>query len=397
MTGVTHCRACSLRHDHPGVTLGHDGLCNLCRLEVPSTMVENYQLSQDNYRAFLASTPRADSAHDCLFMYSGGKDSTYMLDRFVNVEHRRVLSYTFDIPFQSEHALENIAKIREVIAAEYFIDAADDKIRSLMRHVFNAVAARKPGSYLDEKTPCMLCRDFFVLRAIVLAFKKQIPFLIFCADPQQIITIQSDIRKIIQGFYARVGRDVTHELFGDELEDILFADAATYPKIVFPYIGMRHAYHPERMIQELKAKGLYTSSPLETHCTLFPLLNYYSFKNYDCSFYRLNMASQVRGGHDAPGGQAATFGIKFNSDDSAMIETEARYKRVIMDIVENRANRDEQQRELAAVFASMGFDDPSSSYLIAKYMALHELATDMQIELSASAPPRRMLKLVPQE
>jgi hypothetical protein len=305
----------------------------------------------------------------------------------VREEKRRVLSYTFDIPFQSEHAMRNIRKIQSRIEIDYFIDKADEKIRRLMQHVFNALPTRTPKKYLDEKTPCMLCRDFFILRAIVYALRNHIPFIIFCADPQQIITIESKVKEIVKGFYNRVGRAVTHELFGEELEDILFMDDAELPRIVFPYISMRNDYRPDKIIAYLKDNDLYTSSPLETHCTLFPLLNYYSFKNYNCSFYRLNMASQIRAG----GGQSAsTFGISFNSDGSDLFEAEAQYKSVIFDIVRNAPDTEEQRRQLTDVFAKLSFEKDASDYLVEKYMNLHKVAEDMGIALprDGDAAPR---------
>lgn len=378
---MKHCKICALQDNHPGISLDEEEVCNLCRLQVPPSMASNYRYSNDNYQYFLASAPRTSSEYDCLFMYSGGKDSTYMLDKFVNGEGRRVLAYTFDVPFQSEHALGNFQTIQEKIPIRYYRDADDDKIRMLMQHVFNHVPVRQPAGYLDEKTPCMLCRDFFVLRAIVFAFKNDIPFLIFCADPQQIVTIQSHVPEIIKAFYARVGRDMTERLFGDDLEDLLFEPEERLPRIIFPFIGMRHSYNPAKMISELKEKGMYTTSPLETHCTLFPLLNYYSFHNYNCSFYRLNMASQVRGARIDQSEQVATFGIEFNKDGSRLVETEARYKQVIMDIIRKEGSKEAQRAELDAVFKAMAFDQDAADYLIEKYMALHEVASDLGIQL----------------
>jgi hypothetical protein len=377
-----YCQTCLLKHGHPGIQLDGEDICNLCRMEIPPSMVENHRYSSESYRAFLEAAPDPTAPYDCLFMYSGGKDSTFMLDRFVHAEKRRVLSYTFDIPFQSEHAMRNIRKIQTRIKIEYFIDKADEKIRRLMQHVFNALPTRTPGKYLDEKTPCMLCRDFFILRAIVYATQHRIPFIIFCADPQQIVTIESKIKSIVKGFYNRVGREVAHELFGEELEDILFLDEADLPRIVFPYISMRNNYRPEKIIAYLKDKDLYTSSPLETHCTLFPLLNYYSFKNHDCSFYRLNMASQIRAGERQ---SASTFGISFNRDGADLVEVEAQYKSVIFDIVRNGPDAEEQRRQLAEVFAKMSFEQGASDYLVEKYMNLREIADDMGIELPRDA------------
>lgn len=373
------CRKCYLKSDHPGIQIGADGLCNLCKLDVPQEVIRNFTFTENNYRLFLESAPRLDAPYDCLFMYSGGKDSTYMLDRFVNVEKRRVLAYTFKIPFESEHAAENIESIRDKIRTDYFIDADDENVRKLMKHVFNNVKPGATPKYLDEKTPCMLCRSLYVIRAINHAVKQRIPFIIFCADPQQIVTTESDVRETIKTFYNRVGRALTEEIFGTELEDILFASEADLPRIVFPYIATRHSYDPDKMIAELKQKGLYRTSPLETHCSLFPLLNYYSFKNYDCSFYKLNMASQARNTH-GEGGAKSTFSIRFDNGPH-MLAIEEAYKRVVFDIAAGKGSAEEQEARLREVFGKMNFPPAAVRFLTDKFRAMRTIAADLGVEL----------------
>jgi len=381
MTVAVCCKKCFLGSDHPGIDLDAQGLCNLCRLEVSQDLIDNFHFTEANYREFLASKPRPQAPYDCLFMYSGGKDSTYMLDRFVNEEQRRVLAYTFKIPFESEHAAQNIENIRTRIRTDYFIDSDDDNVRKLMRHVFNGARPTRPGRYLDEKLPCMTCRSLYVIRAINYAFKRRIPFIIFCADPQQIVTTESDVQTTVRNFYRTAGRELTEEIFGQELEEILFAPAHEVPKIIFPYISMRHSYDPGRMVTELKAKGLYNSSPLETHCSLFPLLNYYSFKHYGCSFYKLNMASERRNARE-PGSGKSTFSIRFERSDD-MLETERDYERVVMDIATQTGDPREQRVRLENVFARMKFPPQASAFLTDKFMDMHTIAADLGIELEA--------------
>lgn len=376
---ASFCKSCYLKSDHPGILVGEDGLCNLCKLEVPQDLINNFKFTAENYRRFLESKPKHDAPYDCLFMYSGGKDSTWMLDRFVNEERRRVLAYTFKIPFESEHAAHNIEHIRDKIHTEYFIDSDDDNVRKLMKHVFNNVKPRKTGRYLDEKLPCMICRSLYVIRAIHYAFRNRIPFIIFCADPQQIVTTESDVKTTVRTFYSTVGRALTEEIFGQALEEILFADEESLPRIVFPYIAMRHAYAPEKMIAELRAKGLYRSSPLETHCSLFPLLNYYSFKNYDCSFYKLNMASQARNAGEL-GGDRSTFSIRFSAGPD-MLATEEEYKRVVLDIAAGVGDEQQHQARLRQVFAKMQFSPDAARFLSDKFLAMHQIADDLGIDL----------------
>ncbi|MER5748862.1 OzmP [Streptomyces sp. NPDC002088] len=373
------CTICALKDGHPGITLGDDGVCSLCKLDIAGDLVENFAYTKRVFEEFTRSGPNPHGEHDCLFMYSGGKDSTYMLDKFVNEYGKRVLSYTFDVPFESAHAADNIRLARERIPATFVLDSDDDTIKKMMREVFNRPAA-KPGKYLDEKLPCVSCRSFFVIRAILYAFRHKIPYIALCADPQQILTMESDAREVIRGFYRAFGARLTDEFFRGEVEQLLFADEADIPKIVFPFIAMRYAYDPDRIVAELKAKGLYASSPMETHCTLFPLLNYYAFKNWDCMFYKLNAATQRRAVHRDETYDRSTFSIAF-PPGADLPRIEERMKRVVMEIAEGRGDPTEHERELIGIFRELEAPEEAARFVAHEFLGMRDVAAELDIAL----------------
>ncbi|WP_275462931.1 OzmP [Streptomyces noursei] len=374
------CTMCALKEGHPGVTLDDEGVCNLCKLDIASDLLENFTYTNRIYEEFTAAGPNPHGDYDCLFMYSGGKDSTYMLDKFVNEYGKRVLSYTFDVPFESAHAAENIKLAQQKIDATFVLDSDDDNIKSMMREVFNRPAPKRPGKYLDEKLPCVSCRTFFVIRAILHAVRNNIPYIALCADPQQILTMESNVREIVRDFYQTFGRRFTSDLFRGEIEQILFAEDDELPKIVFPFIAMRYDYDPDRIVAELKAKGLYDSSPLETHCTLFPLLNYYSFKNWDCMFYKLNASSHKRSVARNKDFDRSTFSIKFPRAAN-IADIEERMKRVVLEIAEHRGDTAEHERELIDIFRQLDATEDGARFVAQSFLGMRTVAADMGIEL----------------
>ncbi len=377
---MSHCTVCSLKSGHPGVSLDGEQVCNLCKLDVGAEMVENVNYTNAVYQEFKSRTPDPNRPVDCLFMYSGGKDSTYMLDKFVNEYRMRVVAYTFDVPFESTHTAENIRRVQARIPAEFFVDRDDDRIKKMMRHVFNRPAPPKPGKYLDEKLPCISCRTFFVIRAILYACEHRIPYIVLCADPQQIITMESNVREVVKGFYQTFGRELTDELFGSETERVLFAEENDLPKIVFPYIAMRHQYDPDGIVAELEAKGLYGSSPLETHCTLFPLLNYYSFKHWDCMFYKLNAASFIRAVKKNKDFDRSTFGIKFPRD-ADLLGIEARLKKILFEIAAAEGEPEVHEEALIALFKQLDASEDAARFMARNFLDMRDVAADMGIEL----------------
>lgn len=377
---MSSCKVCSLKADHPGVVLDDQQVCNLCNLDFAEDLLTNYRYTSEVFAEFQQAPP-ATGGYDCLFMYSGGKDSTYMLDKFVNEYGKRVLAFTFDVPFESVHAAQNIALAREKIPATFVLDADDDNIKLMMREVFNRPAPKKPGTYLDEKLPCVSCRTFFVLRAILMAYRQKIPYIALCADPQQILTMESNVREVVRGFYKTFGERLTDTLFGGELEELLFDEDVNLPKIVFPFIAMRHEYDPDRIVEELRAKGLYQSSPLETHCTLFPLLNYYSYSNWGCMFYKLNAASHVRAVRRNAEYDRNTFSIKFpRSLDLA--DVEERLGQVVLALAAGEGSREEHERTLVDLFQRMDATEDAARFVAQSFLDMRSVAADLGIRLS---------------
>jgi hypothetical protein len=233
---------------------------------------------------------------------------------------------------------------------------------------------------LAEKLPCFSCRTFFTLRAILYAYQRRIPYIVFCADPQQMLTTESDPREIVRSFYKTFGRDLTDELFAGRLEPLLFADKADLPKIVFPFVAMHHRYDPDRIVAELKDKGLYETSPFETHCTLFPLLNYYSFKHWDCMFYKLNASSAVRATKRNRNYDRSTFGFKFPGTID-LVEVEARFKRVLLEIAAGRSDPGEHEAVLIDVFRELGATEDAAAFMTRSCLNMRQVAAEMKVDL----------------
>ncbi|MEU5582784.1 OzmP [Streptomyces huasconensis] len=377
---IVRCKICSLKDGHPGVVLDDQQVCNLCNLDFAGELIVNYKYTNEVFAEFQAAPPNPRGAFDCLFMYSGGKDSTYMLDKFVNEYGKRTLAYTFDVPFESTHAAQNIKLAQEKLPATFVVDADDDNIKKMMRDVFNRPRPKKPGQYLDEKLPCVSCRTFFVIRAILYAFRERIPYIALCADPQQILTMESNVREVVRGFYKSFGPELASELFDGEIEEILFAEDDELPKIVFPFIAMRHDYDPDRMVAELKEKGLYASSPMETHCTLFPLLNYYAFKNWDCMFYKLNASSYTRAVSRNKDYDRSTFSIKFPRSLN-LPEVEEKLKKVVLEIAAGEGDREEHRAALVELFKQMDTTDDGARFIAETFLDMRAVAADLGIKV----------------
>jgi hypothetical protein len=174
---------------------------------------------------------------------------------------------------------------------------------------------------------------------------------------------------------------MTDELFRGELEEVLFAEDEDLPKIVFPFIAMRYDYDPDAMVRELKEKGLYQSSPLETHCTLYPLLNYYSFKNWGCMFYKLNASSYLRAVKKNKNYDRSTYSIKFPRAAN-LPDIEQRLQDIIFDIAQGDADPRAHEPALVEIFRELHGDENAAHFVARSFLDMRTTATRMGIKLA---------------
>ncbi len=116
------CIRCGLEGMHPEARIDEDGVCAVCRrFEQERERVGRYFGSMDDLRATLAEA-RADATgeHDCLMLYSGGKDSTYALSRLVELG-AHPLVFLFDNGFISGQAKENVRRVAESLGLELVV------------------------------------------------------------------------------------------------------------------------------------------------------------------------------------------------------------------------------------------------------------------------------------
>lgn len=378
---MTRCEVCGLGEGHPGIAI-EDGTCNLCRLEVPAAVVHNVAALRERFDEFRRAPPNPDGDHDCLLMYSGGKDSTYALTQVVDELGKRVLAYTFDVPYQSTDAIANMRLAKERLDATFVVDR-DESIVDVMRSVFTRPPPLRPGRYLDEKLPCIACRSFFLVKAILYAAERRIPYVLLCADPQQTLTMEWRTQEILRELARAAGSDAVDSALGRALDELLFRDPDELPKVVFPFVADGVEYEPERMAAEMAARGVYRSSPFETHCKLLPLLNHYSFKHWDSMFYKLNASSHVRatrrGGADA----RATYSVRF-ADGLDVVAVEEELKALTLGLADGSAPRAEAEERLRDVFRRLGASDDAAATVARNYVDLRAIAADVGVPLEGA-------------
>ncbi len=160
-----HCARCGLPSTYPDVDFDDQDLCRLCRaFDSYESRARQYFRTIDDLRAIIGGATNGQGPQ-CLVLFSGGKDSTYMLCRLVDLGFR-VLAFTLDNGFISDQAKDNIRRVVEHLGVEHMFASTPAMNRifvdSLDRHA----------------NVCQGCFKTIYTLAMQEAEKRHIPFIV---------------------------------------------------------------------------------------------------------------------------------------------------------------------------------------------------------------------------
>jgi hypothetical protein len=209
------CARCVLSAEVPGTTLDAEGVCNVCReYDEHRAEYDAYFGTEEELRQIMASANTGrDRLFDCLLLYSGGKDSTYVLYRLVDWGCR-VLTLTFDNGYIPARCFENIALVCEDVRVPNLVVRID---KPIMNEVFSE-------SLRKEATVCSGCFRALTARSTEIALEKKIPVVVTglsrgqiydtkvhqlvrasITDPHEIDTYLREFRTLYHAVQDRIG------------------------------------------------------------------------------------------------------------------------------------------------------------------------------------------------
>jgi len=298
------CSKCILPSTFPGISFNEEGVCNQCQNYRGDEA--NKELKEKYEKKFLDLVQQhcKKSNYDLLLAYSGGKDSTYTLDIFVNRYNLRVLALTFDNTFISEKALVNMRKVCTKLGTDHMIIRPNPK---MLRKIFGVAAKEEiyPNKTLERaSTICTSCIG--LVKAILLrtAIEKNIPFVGFGWSPGQ-APIQSSVMKsnaALMKLTQKAIYEPLHHIAGDAIAPYFlaeehFAEPEKFPWNVHPLAFLY--YNEEKIIERNKELGW--EKPMDTdsnstNCLLNAYANQIHKDRYGYHPYVWEIANMVRTG-----------------------------------------------------------------------------------------------------
>jgi len=253
---------------------------------------------------------------NAIVLFSGGKDSTYLLKTVKDVYGLHPLALSVIHPLSKETAQKNIdetVKKMNVEIIKYYID--EDDYKRVMKY---AVENMKDYQ-LGEFTGCAVCSYFFKNLALVLAMKMDIPIVFDGIDINQCdspVFYEGHVMKenakngiLPLGDAHRLFRDALGESFEGSIYDFNYErfQDKEFPSLIAPFTFVEYDYREKA--EDLQRMGFDQKNykSLLTNCDAIPFFSYFTIKNYDCVPYIKQYASEIRNEYPA------LLSLKFNS------------------------------------------------------------------------------------
>ena len=298
------CKQCILPSTFPGISFNEQGICNHCQRYKGEDATAALQEKYENKFLKLLADRKSKTSYDVIVAYSGGKDSTYTLDVFVNRYKLRVLALTFDNTFISARALENIGNVCASLEVDSLIIKPAPQI---LRKIFRTAATEELYSAKTLERASTICTSCIgMVKGIVLrtALEKQIPFVGFGWSPGQ-APVQSSVMRTNPALMRSTQKALLRPLQKIARDGVLpyfVTDEQFQQKELFPWNVHPLAFLPydendlTRRIARFGWERPDDTDPNSSNCTLNAFANQVHRNRYDFHPYVWEIANMVRTG-----------------------------------------------------------------------------------------------------
>ncbi len=301
------CRNCILPDGFLGVHLNSHGLCEFCQdpqhvsLNWSRTRIdlEKRENSNNDWNSVVKEMQRnhGHKKYDCILGYSGGKDSTALLDYLVSKLGLNPLAVTIDTGFMTNIAKENIKDTLTQIQVDHkIIEKCIPTFTKLYKWHF---CNHESNDKFLARDICDYCSDLIHSIVVKQAIKREISYVLFGYSPDQIFRYYYEIPKV----------ELIHDwkpelLLNDPLFDITDAlwylndeeiNSGNLPRVLLPYHVI--PYREQKIIDLVESKNYIKkghADPLLTNCNVVHAATFYDFNRYGGILYAFQYAELVR-------------------------------------------------------------------------------------------------------
>ena len=295
------CSRCVLPETFPGIRFDRDGVCSICRREERQPDPETTRAKMlDRFEELVAIVRQQPGLH-AVVAYSGGKDSTYVLDLLARRHRLRVLAVTLDNGFMPPAVLVNARTVCDHVGADHMVYRPTQAVAGRVfleaaRRPLYALQAAQRAS--DICTACMGLVKQVVTRTAV---DRRVPLVAYAWSPGQ-----APVRSAILSLPAASLRSMERSLL-DPMREVVAEAATTYelpqelpeskdlPTSLSPLLMLEYDEADViRRAEEIGWKRPTEIDPTSTNCQLNSLGIAVHLERYGFHPYASEMARLVR-------------------------------------------------------------------------------------------------------
>jgi hypothetical protein len=289
------CTRCLLPEQFRFIAYDDAGVCNYCHAHA-EVIEETRDLQLQRRLDAIVSEhcPAKDGDYDCVVAYSGGKDSTYILNLMRQYYGLRTLALTIDTGFLPEVAKRNVALGVRTLGVDHVFVRADHRVHDLYRF-----ALRKGSPHGAEFDVCGYCGE--ILRRVLAetAIARRIPLIVAGFDQFQLI--DWDIYSMPAFSRDACWKPDLREQgrFGDLFQIANFDPEGFIPTEVFPFMHL--PYNKDFVVKVSRDAGLIGETDVnETNCRLTYVMEALDLLRRGVPAFAFLHSSDIRHGRCSP-------------------------------------------------------------------------------------------------
>jgi len=272
---------------YPNIKLNEKGICNYClEGKLNSREVDDKKTIEKRKIEFrkdfenLVKSCKGKSEYDCLLLYSGGKDSTYLLYLLKEIYGLKVLAVTVNNGLMQESTKENIKNIVKHFNVDHVSFTPENDFH---KRLFRYYLTHKVDDELYSKKICGSCANIIISTGLNIATEKKIPFVALGYAPNQTTFYEYSKEELLKSW---VPKELYDEIFSDKDRSYFWnpenINKNDIPRFILPYYILEYP-GVEGIIKKLTELGLGTKKtmdPIKSNCHMCWLLYHLDIKKH---------------------------------------------------------------------------------------------------------------------
>jgi len=290
------CNKCLLHDRIPSIQINDDGLCQFCADYDEQLNQYKKKYAKKKLFKYLDEISSEKSRYDCIVMFSGGKDSSRLLEIARDHYNLKTIAVSIEHPLLNETAKRNIKKRAEELDVELLqVRIKQRDYKAIMRN--GIVNAEKYN--LEEFMGCYICSNLFKWTVIQYAMMLDVPLVMDGTDASQLEEpyyidckkVRNDEKTIKKPL--GVIHDIIHDALGCDYANSIFAVNESMVKQRFPSVVAPFTFD-EFGVTSAKE---FEYNKIFTNCDLVPFLSVISLDKFNAVPYLRHYSNEIRTGN----------------------------------------------------------------------------------------------------